>query len=212
MRNKYNEQLEQLNNEMIMLGSLCENAIASAAKSLIDGDMALTQQVAVLSQQIEQKERDIVSMCLKLLLQQQPVATDLRTVSSALKMVTDMKRIGDQSADIAEIVRMAHIAESDNMLNIHDMAVATIKMVTDSIDAFVNQDMEAAMAVIRYDDVVDNCFDVVKGKLIELFSKPETDGEYAIDLLMIAKYFERIGDHAVNIAQWVLFSITGKLD
>lgn len=212
MRNKYNEQLEQLNNEMVMLGSLCENAIASAAKSLIDGNMALAEQVTELSQQIEQKERDIVSMCLKLLLQQQPVATDLRTVSSALKMVTDMKRIGDQSADIAEIVRMAHIAESDNMLNIHDMAVATIKMVTDSIDAFVNQDMETAMTVIRYDDVVDNCFDAVKGKLIDLFSKPETDGEYAIDLLMIAKYFERIGDHAVNIAHWVLFSITGKLD
>ena len=206
MRNKYNEQLEQLNNEMVVLGSLCENAIASAAKSLIDGDMALTRQVTELSQQIEQKERDIVSMCLKILLQQQPVAADLRTVSSALKMVTDMKRIGDQSADIAEIVRMA------NMLNIHDMAVATIKMVTDSIDAFVNQDMETAMTVIRYDDEVDNCFDAVKGKLIELFSKPETDGEYAIDLLMIAKYFERIGDHAVNIAHWVLFSITGKLD
>ena len=166
MRNKYNEQLEQLNNEMVVLGSLCENAIASAAKSLIDGDMALTRQVTELSQQIEQKERDIVSMCLKILLQQQPVAT----------------------------------------------AVATIKMVTDSIDAFVNQDMETAMTVIRYDDVVDNCFDAVKGKLIELFSKPETDGEYAIDLLMIAKYFERIGDHAVNIAHWVLFSITGKLD
>lgn len=127
-------------------------------------------------------------------------------------MVTDMKRIGDHSADIAEIVTMANISQTDNMLNIHDMAVATIKMVSDSIEAFIKRDLETARAVIDYDDVVDDCFNTVKLKLIELFSKPETDGEYAIDLLMIAKYFERIGDNAVNIAQWVIFAITGERD
>lgn len=212
MRDKYNQQLARLNDEMTAMGALCENAIASSAKALLDGNMELAAQTAALSAQIEQKERVIVSLCMELLLKQQPVAADLRAVSSALKMVTDMKRIGDQSADIAEIVSMANIAESDNMLNIHDMAVAAIKMVTDSIDAFVKRDIETARSVIAYDDVVDDCFDTVKGKLIELFSKPETDGEYAIDLLMIAKYLERIGDHAVNIAQWVLFSITGRRD
>ena len=148
-------------------------------------------------------------MCLKLLLQQ-PVARDLRVVSSALKMVTDMERIGHQSADIAEIVTMANISAGHDTLSIHDMADATIKMVTDSIDAFARKDVEIARAVIDYDDVVDGYFDKIKASLIRQFSQPETDGEYAMDLLMIAKYFERIGDHAVNIAQWVLFSITGS--
>ena len=147
---------------------------------------------------------------MKLLLQQQPVARDLRTMSSALKMVTDMERVGHQAADIAEIITMANISASDDTLHISDMARSTIKMVTESIDAFVKKDINIAIAVIKYDDVVDNYFDQVKKTLIELFSKPETDGEYALDLLMIAKYFERIGDHAVNIAEWVLFSITGS--
>ena len=147
---------------------------------------------------------------MKLLLQQQPVARDLRTISSALKMVTDMERVGHQAADIAEIITMANISASDDTLHISDMARSTIKMVTESIDAFVKKDINIAIAVIKYDDVVDNYFDQVKKTLIELFSKPETDGEYALDLLMIAKYFERIGDHAVNIAEWVLFSITGS--
>ena len=144
------------------------------------------------------------------LLRQQPVAADLRFISSALKMVTDMKRIGDQSADIAEIVTLANISQGDNTLNIHDMAVSAIKMVTDSVDAFVGGDTALARAVIEYDDVVDSCFDGIKKRLIEMFSLPETDGEYAIDLLMIAKYLERIADHAANIAGWVLFSITGE--
>ncbi len=125
-------------------------------------------------------------------------------------MVTDMERVGHQAADIAEIITMANISASDDTLHISDMARSTIKMVTESIDAFVKKDINIAIAVIKYDDVVDNYFDQVKKTLIELFSKPETDGEYALDLLMIAKYFERIGDHAVNIAEWVLFSITGS--
>ena len=210
MRSRFDEQLETLNRELITMGSLCENAIAASAKALLDGNMALAKSVPELSEHIDQKERTIESLCLKLLLQQQPVARDLRIISSALKMITDMKRIGDQSADIAEIVTMANITAENETLSIHDMAVATIKMVTDSIDAFVKKDMAIAKSVIEYDDVVDGYFDKVKEALIERFSKPETDGEYALDLLMIAKYFERIGDHAVNIAQWVLFSITGS--
>lgn len=212
MRNTFDEQLALLNKELISMGGLCENAIAMSAKALIEGDMKLARQLPEMSEQIDQKEREIESMCLKLLLQQQPVARDLRTISSALKMITDMERIGDQAADIAEIITMANISAADDTLHIRDMSLATIKMVTDSIDAFVKKDLAIADSVIDYDDVVDEYFDKVKKKLIELFSQPETDGEYALDLLMIAKYFERIGDHAVNIAQWVKFSLTGTHD
>lgn len=209
MRSKFDEQLLQLNTEIIKLGALCENIIAMSAKALLEGDESLAAEVTELSGKIERKERDIEEMCLRLLLQQQPVAGDLRVISSALKMVTDMERIGHQSADIADILTSAHISPPDDSLPIHDMAQAAIKMVTGSVDAFVKKDVAAAREVISYDDVVDAGFDRVKNALIEMFSKPETNGEYAIDLLMIAKYFERIGDHAVNIAGWVLFSITG---
>ncbi len=210
MRLKFDEQLELLNNEMITMGALCENAIATSTKALMEGNVALAESVSDLSGQIEQKERNIEGMCLKLLMQQQPVARDLRTISSALKMVTDMERIGHQSADIAEIVTMANISASSDTLYIHEMALATIKMVTDSIDAFVKKDVAIAHAVVEYDDVVDDYFDRVKNTLIQRLSQPGADGEYALDLLMIAKYFERIGDHAVNIAQWVMFSLTGS--
>lgn len=210
MRSQFDEQLDLLNRELITMGALCENAIALSAKALVEGTPALAGDVCDLSAQIDNKEREIESMCLKLLLQRQPVAKDLRVVSSALKMVTDMARIGDQSADIAEIIRLANIRATDDMQIIHDMSVAVIKMVTDSIDAFVKKDGQMARAVIDYDDVVDDFFNQVKKILVDLFSQPEADGEYAIDLLMIAKYFERIGDHAVNVAKWVLFSLTGK--
>lgn len=209
MRFKFDEQLELLNEELITMGSLCENAIAMSAKALTTGDDSLAERVSVLSAQIDQKERDIESRCLKLLLQQQPVARDLRVISSALKMITDMDRIGVQSADIAEIIATAHICAPGDTLKINDMAMASMKMVTESIDAFVKKDVDIAKSVIDYDDVVDGYFDIIKKMLIERFSEPETDGEYALDLLMIAKYFERIADHAVNIAKWVLFSITG---
>jgi len=210
MRANFDKQLELLHKELITMGALCENAIAMSAKALTEGNLKIAGQVADFTVQIKQKERDIESLCMRLLLQQQPVAGDLRTVSSALKMVTDMERIGDNSGDIAEIVTMANITASHDTLNINDMAAATIKMVTDSIDAFVKHDTELAKAVIAYDDVVDRHFDRAKELLIEGLGKTETDGEYALDLLMIAKYFERIGDHAVQIAEWVLFSITGK--
>lgn len=210
MRTKFDEQLNILNKELITMGALCENAIGNSAKALVDGDSRMAESVWELAARIDQKEREIEAMCLKLLLQQQPVATDLRVVSSALKMITDMERIGKQSADIAEIVTLENIKNTDGTDDIHDMALAAIKMVTDSIDAFVKKDAAAARAVAEYDDVVDGFFNKIKQMIIVHFSRPECDSEYAIDLLMIAKYLERIGDHAVNIANWVLFSITGN--
>lgn len=210
MRSKFNEQLDFLHREMITMGALCEKAIAMSAQALTEGNPGLSRQVSDFTVQIKQKERDIEAMCMRLLLQQQPVAKDLRVISSALKMVTDMERIGVNSGDIAEIVAMAHISASCDTMNIRDMALATIKMVTDSIDAFVRRDTELAKAVIAYDDVVDGHFDQAKEMLIDSLREHSTDGECALDLLMIAKYFERIGDHAVEIAKWVLFSITGN--
>lgn len=210
MRSQFDEQLDILNQNLITMGALCENAIAMSAKALTEGTPTLARSVPDLSERIDHKEREIETMCLKLLLQHQPVAKDLRVISSALKMVTDMARIGDQSADIAEIITLANVCTTDSTQILYDMSISVIKMVTDSIDAFVKKDKYMARAVIDYDDIVDAYFDQIKQMLIDLFSKPETDGEYAIDLLMIAKYFERIGDHAVNIAKWVLFSITGN--
>jgi len=210
MRSQFDEQLDILNQNLITMGALCENAIAMSAKALTEGTLTLARSVPELSERIDHKEREIETMCLKLLLQHQPVAKDLRVISSALKMVTDMARIGDQSADIAEIITLANVCTTDSTQILYDMSISVIKMVTDSIDAFVKKDKYMARAVIDYDDIVDAYFDQIKQMLIDLFSKPETDGEYAIDILMIAKYFERIGDHAVNIAKWVLFSITGN--
>lgn len=210
MRSKFDEQLELLHWELITMGALCENAIAMAAKAVTDGDPQLAGPVPALAEQIGQKEREIEALCIKLLMQQQPVAKDLRAISSALKMVTDMERIGHQSADIAEIIAMANIKVPSGTQDIHDMAVAVIQMVTNSVDAFVQQDVAIAKDVIAADDIVDECFDRIKEMLIGWFSRPDMDGEQTIDLLMIAKYFERIGDHAVNIANWVVFSITGN--
>lgn len=210
MRSKFDEQLELLHKELIGMGALCENAIAMAAKALAEGNTRIACEVPELSAEIDKKERDIETMCMKLLLQQQPVAKDLRVISSALKMVTDMERIGDNSGDIAEIVTVANITASDNTSHIQDMARATIRMVTDSIDAFVKKDIDLANAVIVYDDVVDGFFDEIKTDLIEKLGDPKANGEKVLDLLMIAKYFERMADHAAEIAKWVLFSITGK--
>ena len=186
MRSRFDEQLALLNKEMIEMGALCEEVIALASKALTEADPELAKRVAPLDAEIDQKERNIESLCLKLLLQQQPVARDLRTISSALKMVTDMERVGHQAADIAEIITMANISASDDTLHISDMARSTIKMVTESIDAFVKKDINIAIAVIKYDDVVDNYFDQVKKTLIELFSKPETPRVYTIMLRMPA--------------------------
>ena len=208
MRSRFDEQLALLNRELIEMGAHCEEVIALAAKSMADGDVRLAKQVAPLDAEIDQKERDIESLCLKLLLQQQPVASDLRLISSVLKMITDIERIGDQASDIAEIVTCLSGACGHNA-HIDQMAQATIKMVTDSLDAFVRRDLTLAWSVIEYDDVVDRLFDECKQDIIAEIAQNPTDGERVLDVLMIAKYLERIGDHATNIAEWVEFSITG---
>ena len=210
MRLKFEEQLEALNVELIEMGALCESAIANAAKALIQADVDLAKRAMQADEEIDRKEKDIERLCLKLLLQQQPVAKDLRLISSALKMITDMERIGDQAADISEIVLLENSCPCEDTLHIRDMAVATIKMVTESIDAFVHRDIGLACSVIDYDDVVDHLFTTIKAALVDLILQTPEKAEYALDLLMVAKYFERIGDHAVNIAQWVEFSITGS--
>lgn len=209
MRDIFNRQLEQLNTEMIEMGNLCETAIQAAAKCLLKDDDAGITEAFNAEIQIDHKERDIESLCMKLMLLQQPVATDLRTVSSALKMISDMERIGDQAADIAELVKYVRGQDVPCIPHISDMVNATCRMVTASIESFVQRDRKAAQAVISYDDVVDELFLIVKRELTALICKNPTRGELFLDFLMIAKYLERIGDHAVNIAEWVEFSITG---
>lgn len=209
MRSRFDEQLELLNAEMIRMGAMCEEVIALAASALVKGDTETAARIAPLDKEIDQKERDIENLCMKLLLQQQPVARDLRQISAALKMITDMERIGDQAEDIAEIITFLNGRTAEEHSQIREMAKAAIKMVTDSVDAYVKHDTELAEQVIAYDDVVDEYFDSVKTNLIGMIAENPADGEYALDLLMIAKYFERIGDHATNIAEWVLYSVTG---
>ena len=209
MRSRFDEQLARLKHELIEMGALCEEVIALAAKALNEGDRILAEKVAPIDSEIDQKERDIESLCLKLLLQQQPVAGDLRKISAALRMITDMERIGDQAEDISEMIGFLGSRQAENADLLRDMAEAAIGMVTGSVDAFVRSDLALAEKVVRDDDIVDDYFDKVKHKLIEKIAKAPDDGEYALDLLMIAKYFERIGDHAVNIAEWVIFSVTG---
>ena len=209
MRSRFDEQLELLNAEMIRMGAMCEEVIALAASALVKGDTGTAARIAPLDKEIDQKERDIENLCMKLILQQQPVARDLRQISAALKMITDMERIGDQAEDIAEIITFLNGRTAEEHSQIREMAKAAIKMVTDSVDAYVKHDTELAEQVIAYDDVVDEYFDSVKTNLIGMIAENPTDGEYALDLLMIAKYFERIGDHATNIAEWVLYSVTG---
>ena len=210
MRNRFDRQLNDLNNELIIMGSLCEEVISKVAKYLIDGDTNLKEDVIQSDREIDQKERDIENICMKLLLQQQPVAHDLRTISSALKMISDMERIGDQAADISEIACFVNNLDLSKNIHIEDMARATIKMVTDSVDSFVKKDLELARSVIQYDNIVDDLFKKVKNELISGVRNSSDAPEALIDLLMIAKYFERIGDHAENIAEWVIYSITGS--
>ena len=210
MRGFFDEQLELLNTQLIEMGTLIEHSIRSAAEALVSQDIAQAKEAMRFDKKVDEKEREIEALCLKLLLRQQPVARDLRFISSALKMITDMERIGDQAADISEIVLF--IADQQyikKLEHIPAMAGATIEMVTKSIDAFVNRDVDLARKVISMDDVVDDLFDQVKAELIALIGKDASNGDQAMDLLMIAKYYERIGDHATNIAEWVEFAITG---
>lgn len=215
MRSRFDEQLSLLNKELIEMGALCEAVIGQVAKALDTGNAETTAKVATLDSEIDRMEHSIESLCLKLLLQQQPVARDLRQISAALKMITDMERIGDQAADIAEIISFLHKqAETDSQSGsdcaaIGLMADAAMKMVTESVDAFVRKDVHLAQTAIDHDDIVDDYFKQVKKSLISIIAQRPEKGEYALDLLMIAKYFERIGDHAVNIAEWVVFAVTG---
>ena len=211
MRSRFDEQLAMMKNELIQMGALCEEAISLAAKALTEGDKTLAEKVGPLDGEIDQMERDIESLCLKLLLQQQPVARDLRQISAALKIITDMERIGDQASDIAEII-LAMLSEGyvpEDVGHIREMAQETIKMVTESVDSYVRQDSNLARTVIAHDDTIDRYFTQVRAVLIQKIAEAPTVGERALDLLMIDKYLERIGDHAVNIAEWVIFSITG---
>ena len=209
MRERFEQQLQLLNQALTKMGSLCEQIITLAAQALTNWDENLAKKVAEVDSEIDKMERSIEGTCLRLLLQQQPVATDLRVISAALKMITDMERIGDQAEDIAEIITFLKGRAAAESVQIREMARETITMVTGSVDAYVRQDLELAQAVLNHDDIVDAYFDRVKKNLIDMIAKNPEDGEFALDLLMIAKYFERIGDHATNIAEWVVFSVTG---
>ena len=209
MRNRFDEQLFELNRELIEMGAMCEEVINLAMKALKTGDIELAKTVKEQGSSIDQIERDIESRCMKLLLHQQPVAKDLRLISSALKMITDMERIGDQAEDIAEIVVSLNGSASYAHSLIDQMGFEVIRMVTNSVDAFVKKDVDLAQKVIEQDDVVDTYFLNAKVSIMSMISEKSADGEIALDLLMISKYLERIGDHATNIAEWVIYSVTG---
>jgi phosphate transport system protein len=211
MRSKFDQELERLNEELIDMGNLIESRIEAAVSALVNQDVELATRVANGDKEVNDKERDIEDLCLKLILQQQPVARDLRLISSALKMITDMERIGDQAADISELtIRMANEKYFKELIDIPQMAEETIYMVRESINAFVNRDVDKAVEIIYYDDKVDKLFNMVKNELIEYIRDQKYSSEQSVDFILIAKYFERIGDHAQNIAEWVYYAITGE--
>jgi phosphate transport system protein len=210
VRNRFDRQLKELNNEMIEMGAMIEAAIEKAVSALVNQDVEKAKEAVKGDDVINHQEKNIENLCLKLLLQQQPVARDLRQISAALKMVTDMERIGDHAADISEItIALASQPYVKKLEHIQEMAKETMQMIVKAVDAFVEKDKEKAIAVMQQDDVVDDLFDTVKKELIGLIHENPENGEQAADLLMVAKYFERIGDHATNISEWVVFSITG---
>ena len=210
MRNRFDQQLEKLNVELVTMGALCEDALTYAIRALFDRESDMAERAEEAEKQIDQMEREIEAICMRLLLQQQPVARDLRVISSALKMIGDMERIGDQAADIAEIVKYLDEEEVPNLGHLREMSDFAAGMVTASINSFVRQDLNLAKKVILDDDVVDGYFEKVKEALIGLIAEGDRDGAFLLDILMIAKYIERIGDHATNIAEWVVYSITGE--
>ena len=214
MRDVYTAKLFRLSDEVLEMGNLCGQAIMKTCQLLASVEVreAATKEIGRIEKEIDDKEHNIEALCMQLLLKQQPVGTDLRKISAALKMVTDMERIGDQASDIAEICGFVDDREAKSRLHIRDMADATMRMVTQSIDSYVKRDLNIAKEVVQYDDVVDELFGKVKQELIGMLGSGNIDekqGEFCIDMLMIAKYFERIGDHATNIAEWVEYSITG---
>ena len=209
MRNKFDEQLQRLHVELIQMGAACEDGISAAAEALLKGDESLVPAALEAERDLDRREREVENLCLKLLLQQQPVARDLREISAALKMISDLERIGDQAADIAELASYVRVPDGSGVLHIADMTRAVIGMVTDSVDSFVKRDLDLARAVCAADDQVDALFDQVKRELIDMISSDAAWGQQGLDLLMVAKYLERIGDHATNVAEWVEYSITG---
>lgn len=215
MRIRLEEQLQQLNLEMIKMGVLCEDAINNSIDILFDAGSDAEKkkrkykEVRRADSEIDHKERELEALCMKILLRQQPVASDLRIVSSVMKMISDFERIGDQASDIAELAQYIIKSDLPEKIKIKDMASETATMVTDCIDAFVNKDLEGCRNIYKHDDVVDSMFTEIKDEIIRLVQSDNVDGELCIDLLMTAKYLERIADHAVNIAEWVEYSITG---
>lgn len=210
MRDKFGKQLLQLNTELITMGALCEEAITNAVKYLIDSDEDSKIKCLEADKQIDKKERDIETLCIKLILQQQPIARDLWIVSAALKMISDMERIGDQASDIVEIAPYIQQKGTLSETHIKEMGEAVAKMVSESVESFVKTDIDMAYVAIEHDSIVDKLFDNVKQELVKSITEGHSNAEELVDLLMIAKYLERIGDHAENIAGWVVYSITGK--
>ncbi len=211
MRNRFDEQLEQLNNHLLEMGALIERSIENATQALIRQDVDAAKTSIAADQEVDHKEREIESLCLKLLLQQQPVAKDLRLISAALKMITDMERIGDQAADISGLViYIANEPYFKDLVHLPQMGEKAIQMVRGSLDAYVSKDLELAQRIMGMDDAVDDLFNIVKNELIGHIRSDASAGSQAVDLLMIAKYYERIGDHAQNIAEWVEYALTGK--
>ena len=209
MRDFFQEQLKELNRELVQMGADCEEIIALASDSLTGWNEKLAKNVSTIGARIDEGYHTVENICLKLLLRQQPVARDLRVISAAMKMITDMARIGDQAEDIVEIVPFMNAHPDEKFPRIREMAKAAQAMVTEAVDAYVKQDLELARKVMADDDVVDNYFTQIKSGIIDIIAAEPAHGEYALDLLMIAKYFERIGDHCTNIAEWVEFSVTG---
>lgn len=211
MRKRFEQQLEELNQEMLQMGTMVEDSIQKAIEALLRQDVELAQKVMESDVEVDKKQKEIESICFTLLMQQQPVASDLRIISAALKMVTDMERIGDHAADISEMtLHLAHEPYIKNLDSISKMASETMWMLIQSIEAYVEKNMDKANAVIAHDDIVDDLFIQTKQELIDLIHKDKNNGGQASDLLMVAKYFERIGDHATNLAEWVIFSINKR--
>lgn len=212
MRAYFDQQLDLLKDEMVYMGGLCEEAIQLTVDALLNGDIKRAKTINNMMSQISQQERSIENICLKLLMQQQPVARDLRTISAALKMVTDMERIGIQACEIAEIISVGNIEQAADKVDFRQISDAVSNMVHMSLQAFGDKDMELANEVLKYDDVVDNLFCDIRSDLVSRLKAGSNDAEYLMDMMMIDKYFERIGDHAVNIAKWVNFSVTGEIE
>ena len=211
MRSMFDQQLKTLNEEMLYMGGLCEDTIQQTIEALMSGDVKKAHALNNMMSQLTQQERSIENICLKLLMQQQPVARDLRTISSSLKMVTDMERIGIQACEIAEIIAAGNVVRATDKVDFQELSNEVSHMVQMAMMAYDKKDMNLADEVIKYDDVVDRLFCDIRGDLIKQLRDDTNDAECFIDMLMIDKYFERIGDHAVNIANWVKFSITGEI-